>query len=235
MTPDLLRKFGIDYFFGLSGALDQVVSATGRTYAQLGQLIPSGWLYQEKLNYSRLFQLLRRPLIDEAGAAKVRISPAEVKAANKEMEQELAYKFPSFSATLKHTLFARLLLPALGNISARAASTRRPPTTPPSPAHSSDTGSRTENFRRSSTHLFPNSSRNFPTTFLPANHTNIAAPMTACSFCTRWAGTRRMTAELLVNAFTIKTRATGSGITRRSEHRSRSPPRLRRFRVTGEG
>jgi len=121
MTPDLIRKFGINYVMGLSESLDAQYALNRPLTKLFGNLVPSGWLYQEKFNYSRLFYMQQQPLLDEAGAVKPRISPAEVKAAAWKMEQELAYKFPFAAAALNHTVFARLLLPALGNISMRAA------------------------------------------------------------------------------------------------------------------
>jgi hypothetical protein len=118
MTPDLIRKFGINYLLGLSDSFEYGLSRPLTRF--VGHVIPNGWLYQEKLNYSRLLHMQQRPLFSESGAAKPRISPTEVRAANKEMEQALAYKF-QFTPALNHTFFARLLLPALGNISAKAA------------------------------------------------------------------------------------------------------------------
>jgi hypothetical protein len=63
----------------------------------------------------------QQPLLDAAGAVKSHISPAEVKAAACKMEDELAYKSRFAGSALNHTFFASLLLPALGNISMRAA------------------------------------------------------------------------------------------------------------------
>jgi hypothetical protein len=125
MTPDLVREFGINYLIGLSGALDDTNrfrGFSGPVATCLTHVIPSGWLYQEKLNYSRLLHMQQQPLFDEAGTAKPRISPAEVKAAAHKLEDELAYKFRLASSTLNHTVFASLLLPALGNITMKAVS-----------------------------------------------------------------------------------------------------------------
>jgi hypothetical protein len=110
---------------GLSGALDDTNrfrGFSGPVATCLTHVIPSGWLYQEKLNYSRLLHMQQQPLFDEAGTAKPRISPAEVKAAAHKLEDELAYKFRLASSTLNHTVFASLLLPALGNITMKAVS-----------------------------------------------------------------------------------------------------------------
>jgi len=121
VTPDLIRKFGIKYLFALGDSLDSTYGLSRPLTTFLGNLVPSGWLYQEKVNYSRLFHMQQQPLFDEAGAVKPRISPTEVKAAGCKMDHELAYKFRFTSSALNHTVFAGLLLPALGNISMKAA------------------------------------------------------------------------------------------------------------------
>jgi hypothetical protein len=122
LTPDLLRKFGINYLFALGDTLDSSHWLEGPLVMVFGNLAPSGWLYQEKFNYSRLFHMQQQPLFDEAGAVKPRISPAEVKAAASKMDHELAYKFRFAGSALNHTMFASLLLPALGNIAMKAVS-----------------------------------------------------------------------------------------------------------------
>jgi hypothetical protein len=122
LTPDLLRKFGINYLFALGDTLDSSHWLEGPLVTVLGNLAPSGWLYQEKLNYSRLFHMQQQPLLDEAGAVKPRISPTEVKAAACKMEEELAYKHRFAGSALNHTMFASLLLPALGNITMKGVS-----------------------------------------------------------------------------------------------------------------
>ena len=121
MTPDLIRKFGINYVMGLGDMLDAQYALNRPLTKLFGNLVPSGWLYQEKFNYSRLFHMQQQALLDEAGAVRPRISPVEIKAAAGKMEQELAYKFRFASSVFNHTVFAGLLLPALGNISMRAA------------------------------------------------------------------------------------------------------------------
>jgi hypothetical protein len=122
MTPDLIRKFGIKYLFALGDVLESSDWVSKPLVMGLGNLAPSGWLYQEKLNYSRLFHLQQQPLLDQAGAVKSRISPSEVKAAAGKMERELAYKHRFAGSALNHTMFASLLLPALGNITMRGVS-----------------------------------------------------------------------------------------------------------------
>ncbi len=120
MTPELIEKLGVKYFFALSDSLDSTHWLADSFVLSLGNLAPSGWLYQEKFNYSRLFHMQQQPLLDEAGAVKPRISPAELKAAAGKMDRELAYKIRFAGAAWNHTLFASLLLPALGNISMKA-------------------------------------------------------------------------------------------------------------------
>jgi len=118
ITPELARKYGVNYLLKLSDApSNEFVSPPAS--AVTGYLIPSGWVYLEKLNCSRSFYKQQRPLLDESGSMKAHVSPADVTASAAEVRREL--KVGLFRVLWNHKLFAGFLVPPLGKVSLRAA------------------------------------------------------------------------------------------------------------------
>ena len=117
-TPGLVRKYGINYVLTLADlpASDSLPEPASRL---AGFLIPTGWVYMEKLSYSRFFQMQRRPLVDERGAIKTHISPAAVADSAAEVRRQL--KTGLLSVLLNHKLFAGFLVPPISKVSLRAA------------------------------------------------------------------------------------------------------------------
>ena len=116
-TPGLIRKYGINYFMTLTDSPES--DLWPKPMSRLtGFLIPTGWIYMEKLNYSRFFQMQQRPLVDERGSIKAHISPSGVTASAAEVRRQLNTGFP---VLWDHKLFAGLLVPAMGKVPLRGA------------------------------------------------------------------------------------------------------------------
>ncbi len=118
ITPELVRRYGMNYMVRLANSPESDLwpEPTSRL---AGFLIPTGWVYMEKLSYSRFFHIQQRPLVDENGAIKGRISPADVTASTAEVRREL--KGGLFRVMWDHKLFAGVLVPAIGKLPFRAA------------------------------------------------------------------------------------------------------------------
>ncbi|HZR18156.1 MAG TPA: hypothetical protein VFE51_12760 [Verrucomicrobiae bacterium] len=96
---------------------------TGTEYAPFAEvflrLIPSGWFYQEQVEYNRIYDQLVMPLID----TKNRLVSPELASHNQHELQQLLEGDP-LTLTLHHRLFARLLVPAVSNLAPKVARTQ---------------------------------------------------------------------------------------------------------------
>jgi hypothetical protein len=117
-TPGLVRKYGINYLMTLTDSPESDLwpKPTSRL---AGFLIPTGWVYMEKLSYSHFFHVQQQPLVDEKGSIKAHISPSEVTASAAEVRRRL--KTGLFPILWDHKLFAGLLVPAMGKVPLRGA------------------------------------------------------------------------------------------------------------------
>ena len=134
LTVDLIKKKGLGLLVTLAGPSSPPPS--DRQLADLvGLLVPSGWYFQEQVNYCRLYQTGLGGTFDEA---KKRISPAQIKSNSHALEREfvggssgvLFKGFEKFGlslspkgvyAFLHHRVIAALLLPDLSKVPLRAA------------------------------------------------------------------------------------------------------------------
>jgi hypothetical protein len=100
------------------GLFDSVNTGTG--YAPLPEiflrLLPSGWFYQEELEYNRIYDQLVMPLID----INNRLVSPELAARNQHELQQLLDGDP-LRLTWHHRLFARLLVPAVSSLAPKVA------------------------------------------------------------------------------------------------------------------
>jgi hypothetical protein len=116
LTAELVRKKGLGYFVALAEA--NTPSANQRMTANvLGWFVPSGWYYQEQLNYARLFQLQIEGTYD---VAQKRVFPSQLQSNVTQLNRELENR--PFLPFLSHNKLAALLLPALDKSVLRAAS-----------------------------------------------------------------------------------------------------------------
>jgi hypothetical protein len=83
------------------------------------QVIPSGWFYQEQVEYNRMYDQLAMPLID----SKNRLVSPELASRNQHELQQLLAGDP-LALTLHHRLFARLLVPAVSSLAPKVARTQ---------------------------------------------------------------------------------------------------------------
>jgi hypothetical protein len=100
------------------GLFDGIFSGTGYTPLAevLLRLVPSGWFYQEQLEYNRMYDQLVMPLID---VNKRLVSPELASQNQHELEQLL--EGDPLKLTLHHRLFARLLVPAVSRLAPKVA------------------------------------------------------------------------------------------------------------------
>jgi hypothetical protein len=108
LTVDLLKKKGLGFIGNLSNRSDQWQFEEA-AFDLLGNVMPSGWYYREKLNSSTLFDAQQQGVMDPG--AKI-ISPSKVAANTSELTQQI-YGGPSTSplkALLRHRVIAALLL-----------------------------------------------------------------------------------------------------------------------------
>jgi hypothetical protein len=122
LTADLIRQKGAGYLFAL-GAPESGGSSPRSAAGFMMRLIPRGWYYHEKVNYSRVFQMQQQTLT--AAGSKARVLPSRVKKGMRNLDDELAGSAGAnrrLAAVLNHHVVAALLLPALGRVSVRAAS-----------------------------------------------------------------------------------------------------------------
>jgi hypothetical protein len=82
-------------------------------------LVPSGWFYQEELEYNRMYDQWVMPLID---LNKRVVSPELATRTQEELQRRLQGE--PFSLTLHHRLFARLLVPAVSSLAPKVARTQ---------------------------------------------------------------------------------------------------------------
>jgi hypothetical protein len=116
LTAELVREKGLGYLIALAGS--DTPGPTGRRMANLlGWLIPSGWYYQEEVNYCRLFQLQMEGAFD---TTQKRVFPNQVKSNVGELERELT-SLRWGIRFLRHRQIAALLLPTLHRIPVKAA------------------------------------------------------------------------------------------------------------------
>jgi hypothetical protein len=86
----------------------------------VGHSIPGGWYDMENLNYCKLFEI---QVINGADAANKRVYPEKVAAASQELERIIGGGRwgRALSSILEHRVIASMMLPALGNLSKKAA------------------------------------------------------------------------------------------------------------------
>lgn len=103
------------------GLFDDVNPGTGYgSFASMFLcLVPSGWFYQEELEYDRIFDRLVMPLID---INKRQVSPELASRTQQDLQQLL--QGDPLTLTLRHRLFARLLVPAVSSLAPKVARTQ---------------------------------------------------------------------------------------------------------------
>jgi len=105
LTTELVREKGLGYLAGLG---NETSSPDNHSFAAfIGFFIPRGWFYLEQFNYCRLFDTM---LGTGLGTTKKRISPSQLAAGTREVEQELE---SGSSKIIHHRFLAAMLLPAL--------------------------------------------------------------------------------------------------------------------------
>ncbi len=116
LTVDLIRRKGLGHL----RTLENEPAPSTLIGALASALVPSGWYYQEKLNYCKLYEAQLAETID---AGNKRVRPSQVES----NEQELARAISGgplgrpLGLVLHHRVIAGLLLPALGKTVQRSA------------------------------------------------------------------------------------------------------------------
>jgi hypothetical protein len=114
LTADLLARGK----FRLNELTDDP-SPTGSSAANaFGAIMPHGWYEMEKLNYCRLFNL---QLVGAFDANKDTVSPRQIEANSKALDQVLAGRNPITTILTRHQLLVAILLPALGKVPQKGA------------------------------------------------------------------------------------------------------------------
>ena len=112
---------GIIEFVKNRGKLSELTEPTGSPQASpanlISKMVPSGWYYQEELNYGRLFEIELKGSFD---ATKKRVSPSRIAVGEREVDRAL-FARPFSAVFIHHRLMARMLLPALGKVPRRGA------------------------------------------------------------------------------------------------------------------
>lgn len=118
MTPQLVQKKGLGLLDDLTKYDPNISSPSFINF--IGRLVPNGWYEMEMLNYCTLFEM---QLTDVTDAASKRVYPAKATAASRELERIIGggRLGRSLSGILNHRVIAGLMLPALGNVSKKAA------------------------------------------------------------------------------------------------------------------
>jgi hypothetical protein len=121
LTPDLIRKRGLGLLIDLTGP--GTPAPSDRSMANLfGLIVPSGWYYQEQLNYCRLYQMQLEGTFDPT---KKRVSPSRIESGTHEFEREIYERGTAVSKLsaifIDHYLIAAIMLPALNRIPPKSA------------------------------------------------------------------------------------------------------------------
>jgi hypothetical protein len=120
---DFVKKRGTGKLMEIVGP-GQLTTSDKDLANLFGRTIPSGWFYQEQINYSRLFELQMAGTYD--GANK-RVSPLRIQSNAQELEHALAGRnrqtgpWHIGTVLVHHRLMSAVLLPALGKIPLKAA------------------------------------------------------------------------------------------------------------------
>jgi hypothetical protein len=104
----------IDYLRTYSG---QASDFFGDMVLPLPKAIPDGWFYKEMVNYHRLVSLIDNSLLSKERT----IDPKLAETASKQIDAEVSGANPLKSLMVDHTLFSRMLLPALTKVTMRTA------------------------------------------------------------------------------------------------------------------
>jgi uncharacterized protein YukE len=119
---DLVTKKGLGYIAGIESANDAVEPVAKFFFYVLGRVEPSGWYYQEKLSYNRLFDAQFEGVLDEAART---VSPRKVALNADEMERQGMDGTWALAAApkviLQHVVIAKIFLSALRNVPAKPA------------------------------------------------------------------------------------------------------------------
>jgi hypothetical protein len=118
------RKMGLGDIAELSEGLQQSYAPDDELPLYLiGRVIPSGWYYLEKLNYSKLFDAQMDGIVDVAAK---RVSPHKAAINAEELERQIygGWGMVASKAILCHRVIAKWLLPGLNGIHFRAATAK---------------------------------------------------------------------------------------------------------------
>ena len=120
LAVDFVRKKGLGFLDDILGDVNCVspMSPADRARVKrIGLIIPSGWYYQEQLNYCRFYQMLFAGAFD---AAKKRVTPSRIESNSNDVWRMFLWLNPLM--VIHHQFIAGALLPALVSIPRRAAS-----------------------------------------------------------------------------------------------------------------
>jgi hypothetical protein len=117
---DVVQKIGLGVLAELAKGLRQSYTPDEQLPLYLlGRVIPSGWYYQEKLNFSKLFDAQMDGVVD---AAAKRVSPRKA-AVNLQLCGR-AWGQGTSRVILRHCVIAKIRLPALAIVPMRAAAAK---------------------------------------------------------------------------------------------------------------
>jgi len=120
LTVDLLQRKGLGFIDYFSGQRLDPWGFEKPAFDVLRNLMPSGWFYREKLNFCTLFDTQMQGILDPVGNTAL---PSRVASNGEEVSRQLYDGHPAsvVRGLLRHRLIAALLLPALQNITFKAA------------------------------------------------------------------------------------------------------------------
>ena len=120
VTPELIKKKGLGLLLNLMEQGSPEPS-NQRIANFIGCVVPSGWFYQEQLNYSRLYDEQMAGAFD---AEKKRVFPSEIQAHDRKLQQLIGggRLGRGLNCIIHHRVIASLMLPSVGKIPLKGAS-----------------------------------------------------------------------------------------------------------------